>query len=1431
MTEASPTRSFAALVVATTSFAALTLASAAPRQDGATAIAHEFAETIQPLLQQYCCACHATEKHKGDLDLERFTSFDAVQREPLVWQEIEAQLLDGAMPPKDAPQPDEAQRAQLLKWLRGALEELARAHAGDPGPVVLRRLTNAEYTYTLRDLTGLELLDPAREFPVDGAAGEGFTNVGNALVMSPSLLTKYLAAGKAVAEHAVLTPDGLRFSPSTSRRDWTEELLGEIRAFYRQFTAAEGGDVVDLQGIVFATNGGGRLPLARYLGASLELRDAAPTDGAADGAADGAPDGAPDGALGETKIQAVALRHGLSPKYLATLLGALRSPAPSPLLEPLAAAWRACEPDDVPALAARIVAQQAALWRFNSVGHVGKAGGPKAWLEAVDPLASGREVRFQVPPATDTDVVTLYLVASDAGDGGAHDHAVWQAPRFVADGRPDLLLRDVRDVTRSALARRARRFALAERALAAAADAARDPAGAPNLEALAQRHAVDADSLRAWFVCLGLRLDPDAGGAEVGDTLLTTPLARPSAYDFVAGWGSPDTPSIVANASEQRVQIPGELEPHGIAMHPSPTLAIAVGWRSPVTARMRLAATIVHAHHDCGNGVLWSLELRRGALRRQLAHGAAERDVEVGRVALEGLDVQRGDLLALRIGARDGDHRCDLTAVDLVLTSAADDGHEWDLAKDCSPDVLAGNPHADGHGNEGVWHFYVEPEQRSSAAAQGLLSGPPLGSLLAEWQATTDTAEQERLGRALGQLLERAPLASDDCPDARLYRQLAALRGPLVGSGAQSPGDEPPGVAAPVSTVDDSLERAVFGLAAEAFGKGHAGQELDDNDLGVTAPAVVELRLPADLVAGCTLVAGTGLQDPAGTEGSVQFQVHSERPPLPPALSPALPVVVGETSAARARFESAYAELRQLFPAALCYAQIVPVDEVVTLTQFHREDTHLARLLLDDAQVAELDRLWAELHFVSEDALTQVDAFEQLWQYATQDADPSAFEPLRQPIAARAAAFREELLAAEPKHVDALVRFAERAYRRPLTEPERDELLALYGRLRAEGLAHDPALRLLIARVLVAPAFLYRAERPAPGAHSGPVSAFELASRLSYWLWSSAPDEALLACAVRGELHDPEVLLAQTRRLLRDPRVRRLAVEFGCAALHIHGFAEVCEKSERHFPTFDTLRGAMFEESVLFLTDLFQHNGSLLDLLAADHTFLNAALAEHYGIPGVEGDGWRRVDGVRRYSRGGILGQATTLATQSGASRTSPILRGNWVSEVLLGEKLPRPPKDVPRLPDDGGQLELTMRELTEKHTSDPRCATCHARIDAFGFALEGFDAIGRLREHDLGGRPIDTHVTAPDGTELEGLEGLRGYLLGTRRDAFVRQFCKKLLGYSLGRAVRLSDEPLLAELCTELAAHDYRLDVLFDAIVLSKQFREIRGLDAQHEE
>ena len=1327
-------------------------------------LAGRYTAEVLPLLKKYCNDCHNADEFKGDLDLARFTSFAEMKKDAAVWVGVIEQMNLGEMPPKKKPQPDAAEREKLLGWVNAALDEAAMATAGDPGPVVLRRLNNAEFDFTVRDLTGVESLEPAKEFPADSAAGEGFMNTGASLVMSPSLVSKYLDAGKEIAAHAVFLPDGMAFSPATSQRDWSEEKLSAIRAFYAKHTEAGGGQAVNLQGVKFDTNGGGVLPLAKYLLASIEEKS---------GSAE------------------VAKKRGLSPKYLAMLWATLNDTKPSPLLDPLRARWRAAKPGDVPALVAEISSWQRALWKFSTIGHIGKRDGPKAWQEPVAPLAASREIKLKLVPKNQD--VTLYLATTDAGDGAENDAAIWKNPRLVMPGRADIPLRELRAVATGLAAQKQRVLSTAAQCLAAATEKG-------DVAELARKHSLDPAILTAWRELLGI------GGSAKIENYITGKSEKSGDYWFIKGWTGADALSVVANSSDQEVRVPGVAKAHSVVVHPSPTRRAVVGWRAPIAGNFTITSTVQDAHTDCGNGVAWWLEVRRGSTRQTLASGNTDGAKERVLGPFENVAVQPGDLVSLIVGPRDGSHVCDLTALELTLK---DGTREWSLGRDVSPDILAGNPHADSHGNANVWHFYSEPDKG------GPTTSLPANLLLSKWQSATDGAEKQKLAAELQQLLvsNGAGLAKDS-PDAALVAQLTSLRGPLFSS--------------LIANFPKGTDSGAYGLPASQF---------DGSNLLVKGASVIEFSLPGDLAEGCEFVATAAV---AG-EGSVQMQATTTKPAAQ-ALVPGTnsegakgkwsdgaqpvvsdsPVLVAENSEARRRMVAAFDEFRAMFPATLCYTKIVPVDEVVTLTLYYREDEQLRRLMLDDAEAAALDRLWSELHFVSHDAFKLVDAFEQLWQYATQDADPSAFTPMREPIQKKAAEFRETLVAAEPRHVAAVIDFAQRAWRRPTTESERSDMQALYKKLRAQELPHDAAIRMLLARVFVAPAFLYRMEKSAPGTAPAPVGDWELATRLSYFLWSSQPDDELRALAAAGRLREPEVLAAQARRMLKDARVRRLASEFGCAWLHIHDFASLDEKSEQHFPEFAALRGAMYEESIRTFADFFQSDRPVSSLLDADFTFVNEPLAKFYGIP-AKGD-WQRVDGVRKFGRGGILTMAAVLAKQSGASRTSPILRGNWLCETLLGEKLPRPPKGVPTLPETAPQ-GLTERQLTAQHSSDPNCAGCHIRIDPYGFAMEGYDAIGRLRQKDTAGLLIDTRTKLRTGEEFDGLDGLRSHLLDQRRSAVTMQFTKKLLGFALGRGVMLSDKPLLLA----ITAKDRTAAEVVELVVRSRQFREIRGTEHQN--
>lgn len=1371
--------------------------AAAPDTEALRLAGEQYASQVRPLLSAYCLECHASAIKEGELDLERFAALEDLRKDPGAWIKVAEMLDNGEMPPADAKQPTNDERQRLRAWVGRFLDAEALAGAGDPGPVVLRRLSNAEYVYTIRDLTGVDL-NPVREFPADSAAGEGFTNTGAALVMSPALLEKYFDAAKEIASHAVLLPDGFRFSEHTTRSDWTNDVLARIRQLYARHSDSSGASTVNLQGIVFDTNGGGRLAIEKYLLATVAERDAL--------------------RQGTKSIEQVAKERGLSSRYLDRLWKTLNSPdsgdSPSLLLDQIRARWEKSTADDVLLLVQEIARWQQALTRFQSVGHM------KSWMTDVNPLVERQEIRFKLPgaEAAPDGVATVFLSAQTAGDGGEGDLVLWSKPRIVAPGRPDLMLCDVRDFVSRMSASRQRLFTAAEESLLAAAEAS-EGQGPVDLAELASRRGIDLASLQAWFAYLGIGVDAASQLA-----LMNGKIDSASGYDFVRGWGSHDTPLVVANSTDNHVRIPGNMKPHGVCVHPAPSVSVAVGWRSPFSLAVQVEGQVTHAHPECGNGVAWTLQLQRGPVRQRLAAGVAQGGAPATFRIAEPLSVRPGDLISLVVSPRDGNHSCDLTDIELNIAGKDDSGRPlaWSLTQDVSPNIDIANPHADRLGNEAVWHFYTEPVQASAGAVA------PQGSLLARWQTEGAPAAKRELAAQVEKLLLGEPPADASHPDAVLYRELSSLGGPLLASAwrtsAARPEDLAPGAAGDEAL---GLDRALFGTRPD-------GKEIDDQSLCVKAPSVLEIRLPADLAAGAELVVDGSLADTASGRGSVQLFASASPPssaaPSPQgSLSPQWNVVAPAGTPAREAFDKAFTDFRQLFPAALCYTKIVPVDEVVTLTLFHREDEPLRRLMLSEEETQELERLWSELHFVSHDALTIVDAFAQLMEYATQDSDPKLFEPYRKPIHDAADAFRQSLVDAEPRHVQSLVEFAAHAWRRPLAEGEEEELRALYRRLRGEDLPHEEAFRLTMARVFTAPAFLYRLETAPPGVEPAPVSDWELASRLSYFLWASGPDEQLWSVAARGGLQDPEELQRQARRMLGDARIRRLAKEFACQYLQIYDFDSLDEKSESHFPEFAELRGDMYEEAIRFFTDLFQHDRSVLSILDADHMFVNERLARFYGVETPPGGDWRRVDGAQTHGRGGILGLAATLAKQSGASRTSPILRGNWVYEVLLGDKLPKPPKGVPLLPEDESAIAgMTVRALVEKHSSDPSCAKCHVKIDHFGFALEGYDAIGRRRERDLADRPIDDLVTAPDGAKLAGLAGLRNYLLTTRKQAVVRQFCKKLLGYALAREVQLSDTPLLEQMEKRLAETDYRFSSLVDTIIRSRQFREIRGADVQ---
>ena len=419
---------------------------------------------------------------------------------------------------------------------------------------------------------------------------------------------------------------------------------------------------------------------------------------------------------------------------------------------------------------------------------------------------------------------------------------------------------------------------------------------------------------------------------------------------------------------------------------------------------------------------------------------------------------------------------------------------------------------------------------------------------------------------------------------------------------------------------------------------------------------------------------------------------------------------------------------------------------------------------------------------------------------------------------------------AEPSHLQALFDFAARAYRRALTKEDRDEILAYYktGREK-DGLDHESAIRDSIVALLMSPDFFYRIDLVGGSQNITPLSDTDLASRLSYFLWSSIPDQELMMHAAKGDLHNPKVMAAQARRMLADSRVRALAVEFGGNWLDFRRFESLSTVDRGRFAGFtNELRTAMFEEPVRFLTDVFQRNRPVLDLLYARDTFVNPVLAKHYGIPVAEGTlptDWVRVEDATTAQRGGLLPMAVFLTKNAPGLRTSPVKRGNWVVKNILGERIPPPPPNVPTLAQDETKLDLPLRDMLARHRQDAACATCHERFDSLGLVFEGFGPTGERRETDLANRPVDARASFPrGGGEGTGLTGLQQYIRNHRQDDFVTNFCSKLVAYALGRSLIPSDDELIAAMRTKLATDGGRIDRAIETLVTSPQFLRKRA-------
>lgn len=608
---------------------------------------------------------------------------------------------------------------------------------------------------------------------------------------------------------------------------------------------------------------------------------------------------------------------------------------------------------------------------------------------------------------------------------------------------------------------------------------------------------------------------------------------------------------------------------------------------------------------------------------------------------------------------------------------------------------------------------------------------------------------------------------------------------------------------------------------------------------------------------------------------------------LPEGSAAAQAMTIPGNEADQPKYEATFHRFCEVFPAAFYISErgrVFQNEESrgrLLSAGFHnqqgyfRDDGPLCRLLLSAAENRELDRLWQEFDLIADTQQRQYRAF--IWYeraesgfirdevfdsfrsedkdsvtekrirdletvYLAKAVDAGAQETARTAITDYFDAMNQKIrgvetarIEAEPKHVAALVAFAEKAYRRPLAAAERESVAAFYRMLREkEGLRHEDAIRDGLVSVLMSPNFLFRLGSSAASSgkttadKSIPLDDFELANRLSYFLWASMPDEDLLSRAAAGELRQPQVLAAQVDRMLRSSKVRGMAVEFAGNWLDFRRFEEHNAVDRERFPTFDNdLRQAMFEEPVRFFSDLAARDGSVLDALYGDYTFVNKPLARHYGMPfpnGVADDAWIRIDRADEYGRGGLLPMSVFLTKNAPGLRTSPVKRGYWVAKRLLGEHIPAPPPDVPELPADESKAERPLREALAKHREIASCASCHQRFDSLGLVFEGYGPVGERRSVDLGGRPVDAHAQFPDGGDGNGLAGLTKYIRDRRQQDFVDNLNRKLLTYALGRSLQLSDEKLLRELRESLEKHDFRFAAIVQTIVASPQFRHRRA-------
>ncbi len=640
--------------------------------------------------------------------------------------------------------------------------------------------------------------------------------------------------------------------------------------------------------------------------------------------------------------------------------------------------------------------------------------------------------------------------------------------------------------------------------------------------------------------------------------------------------------------------------------------------------------------------------------------------------------------------------------------------------------------------------------------------------------------------------------------------------------------------------------------AALAFGTSPDGVTLGPDDFAATG--IVTFELPP-AAAGTT--AELQVDAELGADRNAVVRVVVADSELVPARGARARAFIGDpASAGYKMFRAGIAEYAALLPpnshgeANPADKDPVPLpfdstfntpehDAFVMKVKYQRSDAFFTDFIVDGADRIRLNEAWHDLlgswpyHDAYLGMLAEHYGF-ALQGRRIQDMDavqiaalPAEARPHVVTLRARYGEGAKALRQAEPGHVEDALAFASRAWRRPLTGEEKTRLKNFYRRCReANALEHDDAIRAVLARVLVSPAFLYRVESVAQRSER-PLNGWEMASRLSFFLWSSIPDDELSRAAAAGELSKPALLARQVKRMTADPKARRLATEFFGQWLGFYHFDQFRGVDTGRFPEFtEEVQAAMYDEAVSTFEYLVRHERPLREMLHADYTFLNQPLAKFYGIETdvKSKDAVIKIDGANAFNRGGALRLGSVLTTTSAPLRTSPVKRGDWLLRRILGTPTPPPPADAGSLPGDpkafGG---LTLRARLDEHKRNATCANCHLRIDPLGFPLEAFDAIGRTRATYQDGLAVDVTGEFADKSTIVGAEGLLRYLQ-SKEPQVMKTLAKKMLGYALGRTVLASDRPLLDELTA--AGGNATFSDLATKIVASRQFRHRQGQD-----